>query len=738
MTQRARRRHRRRRHHPSKIILIVLGVVAVGLAAAGLGIGMWVQGVVADAGSIDDLKPIDKGETTKILAADGSRLGYIRSDTIRQEISGRDMPDDLRNATVAIEDARFYEHGPIDIQAIVRAAVKNIEAGHTVEGGSTITQQLVRNLYIAEPEETLARKIKEAYWATQYEDEYTKDQILHQYLNTAPYGTVNGSTAIGVQAASELYFSKPAKDLDLPEAAMIAGLPQAPSEFNPLINPKAAISRRNDVLDAMADNGYISQEEADAAKEEGLGINPSDRYSTVREPYFFDYVQQQLIDRYGVNTVRQGGLTVHTTIDPNLQQVAQSAIDSSPYVGGSGPSGALVSINPSDGAIVAMASSADYGSNQYNLAAQGNRQPGSSFKPFVLATAIEQGIDPDSTYYNGTAPKTLDTGGGSTWTVNNAEPGGGTMSLTAATTHSVNAVYAQVGLDVGPENFDDMAHKLGITSPLDGYPAEAIGGLRIGVSPLEMADAYATFADGGVHHKPTAITSVDFPNGDEDTLDKSSGDRAISDGVAYEVTRVLKTVVTSGTGTNANYGCPVAGKTGTTDNFTDAWFVGYTPKLSTAVWVGYPQGKISMGYSAFGGTYAAPIWHNFMSVASNGYCGDFPYPQNLPSLSPFYSDHAVTGSSTGEGDFSTGGGGGGGGDHSGDGGNQYDSGAYAPGAGQEPAPPIDTGGGGGGGGGGDVNPGSPAPSPEPAPPISSPPDTGEPPQQAPDGGTGTG
>ena len=641
MTQRARRRHRRSRGSPGKKIL--LGVVVVGTV---IGIGatsaaIWVLDVWGSA-SIDDLHQIHDGATSVVYAADGSRLGFIQSDDIRQPVSLDNVPQDLEDATVAIEDENFYEHNGVDPSAIARAAVKDVEAGGAVQGGSTITQQLVRNLYIANPQETIERKIKEASLAVQLEDERSKHWILDHYLNTASYGTIEGRTAVGVQAASQLYFSKPVKDLDLPQAALLAGLPQAPSEYNPLQNPQAALNRRNDVLKAMAEQHYISHADYQEASGADLELDRGYKYSTIREPYFFDYVEQQLIEKYGVNTVRQGGLKVYTTIDPALQADAKSALDAQVATLG-GPSAALVSIDPTNGHIVAMASSGDYQTNQYNLAAQGHRQAGSSFKTFVLTTAIEQGIDPYSTYYDGASPVTLTLPDGlTTWTVNNAEPGGGVMSLADATTHSVNAIYAQLDLDVGPEEVAQTAHSMGITSPLDGIPAEGIGGLRIGVSPLEMADAYATLAAGGIHHDPTAIAKVVHLNGDVDEPEQPEGNRVFSDGVAAEVTKVLKTVVTSGTGTNANFGCPAAGKTGTVDDFTDAWFVGYTPQFSTAVWVGYPNAKISMGYDAFGGTYAAPIWHDYMEVAHGSFCDDFPPPESPVSLESYTSDHTVS------------------------------------------------------------------------------------------------
>jgi penicillin-binding protein 1A len=691
MTQRARRRSRRTRPRIVSKVLLGIVVVASAMAIGALSFGVWVLEVMAKAPSIDELKPEDKGENSIVFAADGSRLGYIQSDVIRTPVSLDEISQEMIDATIAIEDERFYDHNGVDPEAILRAFWENLQAGEALQGGSTISQQLVRNLYIDEPEDTLERKLREAQMALDLEEKYTKQWILEKYLNTASYGTVEGRTAVGVEGAAQIFFSKPSSELSLDEAALLAGLPQAPSQYNPLTSPDQAVQRRNQVLDQMAEQGLVPAAEAARAKQDGLGLNPSDRYSEIREPFFFDYVEHELIERYGVQTVRQGGLRVYTTIDPALQAEAQNAVANQVASLG-GPSGALVSIDHSTGQIAAMASSGDYATQQYNLATQGHRQPGSAFKPFVLATALEQGIDPDSTYYSGASPITLDVDG-APWLVNNAEGGGGgTMSITAGTTNSVNVVYAQLGLDVGPENVADVAHELGIESPLDGYAAESIGGLRIGVSPLEMANAYGTFASGGIHRPATGITRVEFRGGEVDELGTPEGERVISDGIAYEITRILETVVTSGTGTAAGYGCPAAGKTGTTDDYTDAWFVGYTPRLSTAVWVGYPDARTSMGTGAYGGTYAAPIWNDFMSTAAGGYCGDFAQPTSTPTLSAFYGDHAVTDSSkyaptggtesTYEPTDTT----------TGDGGTssapaeEYDPNLYAPGAGQEPAP----------------------------------------------------
>jgi penicillin-binding protein 1A len=601
----------------------------------------WAIDVYNSAPPLSSLQPVQKGRSSAIYAADGSLIGFIRSSNIRQPVSTAQLPEDLKEATVAIEDRGFFDHGAVDFAAIGRAALKNIEAGATVEGASTITQQLVRNLYIQHPEQTIKRKLIEAHLAYEEEEAHSKTWILTAYLNTAPYGTVEGQTAVGAEAAAQTYFGKPAKDLTLTEAALIAGLPQAPSEYNPFLDPRAAKERRNEVLDAMEEEGYITSSERAEARASGLGLNPGDKYKVIRDPFLFDLVQQELIDKYGINTVRNGGLKAYTTIDPELQERAEEAVESCSvcYPEG-GPAAGLASVNPANGEIVALASTEGYATeNQFNYAWQAHRQPGSSFKTFVLTTAIKQGIDPDSTYYNGSSPMTLQIpGGGPPWEVNNAEPGGGVMSLVEATVHSVNVIFAQLDLDVGPENVTETAEEMGIEAPLESVPAEGIGGLSYGVTPLEMADAYATLASGGIHHPPTAIGRVEFPDGDVDEADEDTGERVLTEGQAYEVTRILEGVITEGTGAGYTYmGCSAAaGKTGTSEDLSDAWFAGFTPLYSTAVWVGHPQSREETG---FGGPTAGPIWASFMSSAVNGDCPEFKTPASLPELEGLKSEH---------------------------------------------------------------------------------------------------
>ncbi|HEX6601029.1 MAG TPA: transglycosylase domain-containing protein, partial [Solirubrobacterales bacterium] len=586
---------------------------------------------------------------------------------------------------------RFYEHGGYDFEGIARAALKNLEEGEAVEGGSTITQQLVRNLCIENPERTLERKIVEAELAVEYTERHSRREILGSYLNIASYGTVEGATAVGVGAAAKIFFSTPVWKLKLPEAALLAGLPQAPSEYNPLLNPRAAKARRNQVLRQMEKQGYIGESRARAAMAAGLRVNLDESYFEHREPFFFDYVENRLIEEYGPQKVRRGGLEVHTTIDPELQQVGLEAMRSAlPY--SEDPSAALVSVDPRNGQIRAMVSSDAHDDSQFNLAAQGRRQPGSTFKTFVLSTAIKQGIDPYSTYYT-SKPLDLYLPQWGHWTVATADEGYlGTVNLQQATVASDNTVFAQLDLDVGPKAVAHTAKAMGITTQLDGIPAEGLGGLRIGVSPLEMASAYGTLAAGGLHRKPIAVKKVVLPNGQVERPERARPERVLSAPAAWEVTRLLQDNITEGTGTAAYTGCAgQAGKTGTTDEYTDAWFAGYQPNLSTAVWVGYPESNdISMtsvhGRTVFGGTFPAEIWHSLYANAGVP-CEEFTEPEEQISWAPYYGRYARSSPSD---DSSLGGSDSGGGEESAPPGSAavggYDPNAYAPGAGQEPLP----------------------------------------------------
>jgi penicillin-binding protein 1A len=687
--QRNRRRQRRRSGVRSKLLFTGAGAI-VAVALAGIAIASWVLDVAAEAPSLDACKKVGRSGNTVLYAADGSKLGVVDSDEANAPVSIGRVPKRLQLATVAIEDQRFYEHGAIDVEGIARAIAKDLQAGEPVEGGSTITQQLVRNLCIRHPERTLKRKIIEVKLADEYAQRHSRREILGQYLNVASYGTVEGATAVGVQAAAKIYFSQPVWKLDLPQIALLAGLPQAPTAYNPILHPARAQARRNEVLSKMAELGWISAARAAAAKRLGLGLDASGSFFAHRQPYFFDYVEHELIERYGARAVRGGGLRVYTTIEPKLQAVALDAMRSTlPY--STDPASALVSIDPGSGEIEAMGSSSKYGSSQFNLAAQGHRQPGSTFKAFVLTTAIKQGIDPYSTYYT-SKPLNLDLPKWGHWEVHTADEGYlGRVNLQQATVASDNTVFAQLDLDVGPRQVAETAHSLGVTSPLDGIPAEGIGGLRVGVSPLEMASAYATLADGGIRHEPIAIRRVEFPSGRNERPKREKPRRVVSEAVAFEVTRLLHDNITEGTGTAAYTGCAgQAGKTGTTDRETDAWFAGYQPNLATVVWVGYPQSNaIEMtsvhGITVYGGTFPAEIWHQVYSGAEVP-CEEFEKPKHSISWAPFFGSFTAPaprpgGVSRGKGEEdaaarrlgeeATGG---------------YNPDAYAPGAGQKPTP----------------------------------------------------
>jgi penicillin-binding protein 1A len=648
MATRIRRKRRRpRRTRWPKIVLPIIVVVGAIAAAGGIA-AAWAINVYNEAPPLKDLKPVQKGRTSAIYTAEGKLIGYIHSENVRQPITGNEIPQVLKNATISIEDKNFWHHEALDYGGIVRAAWKDaLAGGKPVQGASTITQQLVRNLYIRHPEDTLKRKIKEAHLAEELFEQHSRRWILDTYLNTAPYGTNEGQTALGVEAAAQTYFDKPASELKLTQAALLAGLPQAPSEYNPFLDPKAALQRRNEVLGTMWEQGYITRARYLQARTSGLGLDKGSRYTHVNDPFLYRLVEQELIERYGINTVRNGGLKAYTTINPELQEEAEAAVascsESGVCYGGGGPVTGLASVEPSTGAILALASTpGEEGEEEFNYAWQAHRQPGSSFKTYVLATAIKQGIDPSDTYYNGTSPMTLEVPGGGTWEVHNDEEGGGVLSLEEATWQSINVVYAQLDLDVGSENVSHTAEEMGIEAPLQSLPAEAIGGLAYGVTPLEQADGYATLANGGVHHDPTAISKVVFPDGKVDETESEEGDRVLTPGQAYDVTNVLKGVITHGTGTGyTNLACSeAAGKTGTSEDESDAWFVGYTPEFSTAVWVGHPQSRETTG---FGGPTAGPIWRDYMESATAGKCPSFETPSSLPELSALTGGHTSSG-----------------------------------------------------------------------------------------------
>ena len=645
-TYRRRSRRQRRRakaRHRRKLALIAgaLVLLLAGVAAAGI-TGAATVGPRCD---LDRLRPVEIGQNSFVYAADGSLLGSIPAEKNRQPVPLNRISKWMRLATVAIEDRRFYEHSGIDLEGIARALAADVRAGKVVEGGSTLTQQLVRNLYVGS-EVTFERKAIEACLAVRLNGRRSKNWILESYLNTVFYG----SRAYGVHAASQTYFSKPAWTLGLGEAALLAGLTQAPSIYDPFNNPRTALARRDQVLRALLDQGKITRRQhQQAVSGRALRLKPGKLYTRIREPYFFSYVRPLLIAQYGANTVRSGGLRVYTTVDRRFQQAARNAVlRTLPYR--DDPAAAIVSINPANGAIRAMtAVTPGRRGNQFNLASQGRRQAGSTFKTFVLAAAIAEGVDPDATSYSSQPftyqpdPRT------EAWEVSTySHEYLGTVPISQATLSSDNTVFAQLTLDLGPEKVAAMAHRLGVRSSLktsEGIHVPSLGLGSAAISPLDMASAYATLAAGGIYSEPMAIRKVVLPDGTEDAdagWGKPQRKRVVADWVADEVTEILEDNIDQGTGTGAGifFDRPSAGKTGTTDEHTDAWFCGYTPNLSTTVWVGYPQAQIPMddvhGISVAGGTFPATIWNLFMrSAIGNSAPSEFPAPRSEPIWRPF-------------------------------------------------------------------------------------------------------
>ncbi|HYM54139.1 MAG TPA: transglycosylase domain-containing protein [Solirubrobacteraceae bacterium] len=645
-------RKRRRRHGgggATRSLFIGGGVLAAALVIGAIAAVGYVLNVAQSAPALDTLHPILSGGSSQVFAADGTRLGFIQSDELRTPVGWSEIPADLKNATVAIEDQRFYKHDGVDLTGIFRAAVKDITHGSAVQGGSTITMQLMRNVYLGGDQRTIKQKIIEAKLALDYEKHHSKRSILTSYLDSVPYGTVGGQTAIGVQAAARIFFDKPASRLNLEQSALLAGLPQAPSQYNPFRDPSAATERRNEVLAKMAELHYISPAQASAAEHARLEVRHGTYYSQRREDFFFEYVREQLVHRYGEKTVQQGGLKVHTTIDLNMQRLARKAI-AEVLNQPEDPASAIVTINPHNGDIEAMAESESYGKSQYNLAADGHRQPGSTFKAIDLANALSRGIDPNSTIYDS---HTLQPGwlpGYPTYEVKTF--GGeqnGAINLVAATLKSDNTVYAQLAADLGEETITHTAYEMGVKTHLSSFPAEALGGLTLGVTPLEMADVYATLADGGWRNSPIAITKVVFPDGHVDNnWGRPHRVKVLGEAVTAEETSILHQNVLGGTAGRSAINCPTAAKTGTTSDLIDAWLDGYTPNYSTVVWMGYPNRRVSMtdvhGQPQQGGYLPAEIWHAYMAAVTEGKpCVEFPQPKETLSYQPFYGKYATTG-----------------------------------------------------------------------------------------------
>jgi penicillin-binding protein 1A len=579
------------------------GVLAVLLALALAG-GAYLYGLQQ---TLPDLASASVGpqaaRTSIVYAADDSVLAEWHGDQDRRLVGLASVPKHLRDAVIASEDPRFYDHAGVDMDAVTAALGNN-----RTHASATITQQLVRMLFPDE-KRTWTEKVREALMSYQLEAKTPKDRVLESYMNMAYFG--NGF--YGVESAARGYFGKPASALTLAESAVLAGVIDAPSRYSPMSDPALARTRRDEVLRRMRDLGMVSSELEVAARREPLKLVAPETPHVA--PYFVEYVKQDLIARLGADRVFTGGLRVHTTLEPELQAEAESAVRAALPLS-KDPEAAVVSIDPRTGRILAMVGGRDFASNQFNLAAQGRRQPGSAFKPFVLVAAFERGISPNRRFE--TSPITIKVKDGD-WRVENYENGftRGTLTLRAATDWSVNAVFARLVMLVGPERVADAAKRMGITSPLEANPAIALGGLTKGVSPLEMASAYGTLANGGVRVPASAIVTVSDERGRVVYRPEQKGVRVLERAVADQTSGMLHEVIERGTGTRARIKQWAAGKTGTTQSYRDAWFVGYTPDLATAVWVGYRAAQVDMlrvhGIRVAGGTFPAMIWGRYMS-----------------------------------------------------------------------------------------------------------------------------
>jgi penicillin-binding protein 1A len=602
------------------LALTMLAGALAGLPAAAL-LGGSVKAASAGLPDLADMQPLAQPERTQVYDRDGRLIEVLHDEQDRIVVPLRSVPKLLRDAVLAAEDERFYQHHGIDDRGILRALLANLIEGQTVQGGSTITQQLIRNVYPDLRDRSLVRKVKEASLAAQLEERMSKDQILEAYLNRVYFG----AGYYGVEAASRGYFRRYAADLSLAQAATLAGLIREPERANPRTSAARALQRRNTVLQQMASLDMVSNATAASAARAPLRVQPP-RDASGRYPWFIDALKRQLMadPRLGGTaaerhrTLYEGGLRIVTTLDVTMQQQAERAVAA--WRPTSGPDVALVSLDPRDGAVRALVGGRDYHRRKFNLAIQAERQAGSSFKPFVLAAAMDAGISPDSSWES----SGFSSGDvcGVPWTVANYEGhGSGRMSLREATWRSVNGVYARVMARLCPSRVVSMAERLGVDVPKSQRHAPSIALGSANVTPLGMASAYATIANLGVYQQPILFTRISR-HGQTLIDNPPRGERRISAALAFQVTDVLKGVVRSGTGTAAAIGRPMAGKTGTTQDYRDAWFVGYTPQLATAVWMGVPGQEVPMldvgGIRVTGGSYPARIWHDFMVAALAG------------------------------------------------------------------------------------------------------------------------
>jgi penicillin-binding protein 1A len=616
-------------------IIGLVSLVCIPPAAAGVAVVTYL--FMPLPANLPQERPQADSRKSTVYASDGTPIGEFRESESRVVIAADQIPDTIRRAVVASEDHEFYKHPGVDWRGIVRAFWSDVRKRQLEQGGSTITQQLVKNLYTG-GDRTVVRKAKEALIAAQVERVIDKNEILARYLNTV----YMGESAFGVEAASQTYFRKPARDLTLGEAALLAGVLPAPSLYSPRSNPKGAEQRRQDVLDRLLKYGMATPEEVAKARAEIPKVQPPPGV-VGRYPFFLDYLRIYLLNvkHYSPDLVYRGGLKIETPLDPRLEDQAEGVIRSTLNLD-KDPEAALVSVEPQTGFVRALVGGRNWDHSKVNqalgkLGGGSGRQAGSSFKPFVLARALDAGVSPNRTY---SAPSCI-TPRGFLKPVCNYEGGAyGSANLYRATAKSINTVFVQLIVDVGIRQTAEMAKRLGITN-MD--PEHAYGGIAIGtqeVSPLDMASAFGVFANRGIRAEPTPVLKITDHDGKvlEDNTQTDRGNRVLEEPVADNVTKILKGVIEGGTGTAANIGRPAAGKTGTSENHENAWFVGYTPTLSTAIWMGYPQGNIRMAgihgvASVVGGSLPARMWHNYMAEATRGVpVTDFNEPAPIESL----------------------------------------------------------------------------------------------------------
>jgi penicillin-binding protein 1A len=590
-----------------------------------------VKGAGAGLPELEELRQLRQPERTQVYDRQGRVIEVLKDEQDRIVVPLSRISPILQQAVIAAEDARFYEHKGVDDRGIVRAAVTNLLSGEVSQGGSTITQQLVRNSYPDLKDISIVRKIKEAALAAQLEGKLSKQEILHRYLNRVYFG----AGYYGVEAASRGYFGKRAAEVSLPQAAMLAGVIREPVSADPRQHRERAKLLRDSVLERMTQLGMITAADAAKAEKERLRVQKPRRVGG-RYPWFIDGLKRQLQEdeRLGgtkesrTRRLFEGGLRIHTTLDRDLQLAAEQAV--ARWLPPSGPDIALVAIDPRDGGVRAVVGGRNFKRESYNAALQGvGRQPGSSFKTFVLAAALDAGISPDSVWESSGFDQLVC---GTQWAPDNYEGGGsGPVSVREATRRSVNGVYGRLMEKLCPDRVAEMAERLGIPPipPGKRVPSMALGSAE--VRPLDMASAYATLANMGVYHKPTFFEEIDHRSGKPVIEQPSKPERRVSEALAWQVNDLLKGVVRGGTGTAANIGRPAAGKTGTNQAYRDAWFVGYTPQLAVAVWMGNPTSQQSMynvqGQRVTGGSFPARVWHDFMAVAmANQPVMDWPRP----------------------------------------------------------------------------------------------------------------